>query len=326
VNHLLSVVVPTYNRAEELIRCICSIPTEISDFIEIIVIDDASNDGTDKAIGKLQSTRDNIAYYLLNHNQGVSYCRNYGINRAHGKFITFIDSDDEFIAEELRNIINYLSSIEVNLVIADFETRPFISEIEAYGLFTAGISFFDNKLQLMRDYLKNPRGNGLLTYCWGKIYDRNFLIKNKIFFNENVKIYEDMDFLSKVLIASESIYIYPKKIYRYHVSPNGLSGNVESGNKLFIEVLHRYGSFVQDEKLASLGINLFIIKLLIAALKNKNSKLFDELAINYKEEIENFPPKLIKFKPLKFMVKFGFMKNNLIRNISCKIVSNAIKF
>lgn len=322
MNQLLSVVVPTYNRAEELIRCICSIPTEISDLIEIIVVDDASNDGTDKAIGKLQSTRDNITYYLLNHNQGVSYCRNYGINRAHGKFITFIDSDDEFIAEELRNIINFLSSIEVNLVIADFETRPLISEIEAYGLFTAGISFLDNKLQLIRDYLKNPRGNGLLTYCWGKIYDRNFLIKKKISFNENVKIYEDMDFLSKVLIASENIYIYPKKIYRYHVSPNGLSGNIESGNKLFIDVLQRYGCFIQDQKLASTGIDLFIIKLLIAALKNKNTKLFDELAIQYKEEISNFHPNLINFKPLKYIVKFGFMKNSFLRRFAAKTLVN----
>lgn len=96
----VSVVLPTYNRADRLPRSIrCVLNQTYTDF-ELIVVDDASTDDTEAVVAGFDDPR--IEYVEHGRNRGASAARNTGIDRARGGVVAFQDSDDEWLSEKLR--------------------------------------------------------------------------------------------------------------------------------------------------------------------------------------------------------------------------------
>ena len=94
---LISVVVPIYNVKDYLKRCVDSIRKQSYNNIEIILVDDGSNDGSEKIVDRF-AEQDYRIQVVHQKNQGLSGARNSGLKVASGKYIAFIDSDD-FISE-----------------------------------------------------------------------------------------------------------------------------------------------------------------------------------------------------------------------------------
>ena len=88
-----SIVIPTYNRAEKLVKAVNSILEQEFFRYEIIVVDDGSTDSTQDMVADLIN-RDNRIKYFFKENEERSIARNYGIMRASGKYVSFLDSDD----------------------------------------------------------------------------------------------------------------------------------------------------------------------------------------------------------------------------------------
>jgi glycosyltransferase involved in cell wall biosynthesis len=97
---LVSVVLPTYNRAATLPRAISSILHQGYDNLEILVIDDGSTDNTTEAMARITDPR--VRYVPLEKNMGASRARNAGLRLARGDYIAFQDSDDEWLAGKLE--------------------------------------------------------------------------------------------------------------------------------------------------------------------------------------------------------------------------------
>ena len=95
----VSVIIPTYNRAKKACRAVSSVLDQTFKDFEIIVIDDASTDDT---IEKLKEFDNRIQVIRHSDNRGVSSARNSGINKAKGKYIALLDSDDYWLPEKLR--------------------------------------------------------------------------------------------------------------------------------------------------------------------------------------------------------------------------------
>lgn len=95
-----SVIICTYERAELIQRALRSLFAQTEHDWEAVIIDDGSSDGTFEAVSPLIRDKENIKYTRLSH-RGVSYCRNTGILLSTGKYITFLDSDDEYAPEHL---------------------------------------------------------------------------------------------------------------------------------------------------------------------------------------------------------------------------------
>ena len=102
----VSVIIPTYNRKHTLGRAIESIISQTIKPLEIIIVDDGSNDGTREWIKEEYP----FIKYLNQNNSGVSASRNRGIFSANGNWIAFLDSDDEWIPEKLERQLSILSS------------------------------------------------------------------------------------------------------------------------------------------------------------------------------------------------------------------------
>ena len=110
----ISVIIPTYNRGNNVIKSINSILMQTYQNLEIIVIDDCSTDNTESLISELNDNR--IKYIKLKENKGANFARNIGINIATGKYITFQDSDDIYrinkVEKQYRNLIKKNSDFD----------------------------------------------------------------------------------------------------------------------------------------------------------------------------------------------------------------------
>jgi glycosyltransferase involved in cell wall biosynthesis len=114
IDFKVSVIIPTYNRGNLIIKSIKSVLNQTFKNLEVIVIDDGSSDNTEHLVNKITDKR--LKYVKLNSNKGSSNARNIGIKNANGQFISFQDSDDIFypnkIEKQLKNIINRNSILD----------------------------------------------------------------------------------------------------------------------------------------------------------------------------------------------------------------------
>jgi len=118
MNELVSVIITTYNRGHILINAIESVRTQSYKNIEIIVVDDCSNDTSYDIFNKYISVNNfnNIIYLKNKNNMGANYSRNRGINASKGEYISFLDDDDEYYPtkiEEQLELINKNNNVIV---------------------------------------------------------------------------------------------------------------------------------------------------------------------------------------------------------------------
>ena len=115
----VSVIIPTYNRANLVEKAIKSVLNQTYQDFEIIVVDDASTDNTEEVIKNFSNKR--IKYIKCKKNKGDSFARNTGIKIAKGEYIAFLDSDDEWLREKLEKQIKVLDNKppEVGAVYSD---------------------------------------------------------------------------------------------------------------------------------------------------------------------------------------------------------------
>lgn len=103
---LVSVVIPSFNREKTITGCINSILSQTYRHLEVIVVDDCSQDNTVAAIEAINDNR--VRYFRLDKNQGACFARNYGAKVSKGEFIAFQDSDDIWYADKLQKQYDFL--------------------------------------------------------------------------------------------------------------------------------------------------------------------------------------------------------------------------
>ncbi len=112
---LVSVVVPTYNRAELVERAVQSVLSQTYSDLEVIIVDDASTDDTGVRIKALQDIDHRVQYIRHGRNRGAQAARNTGIQAAKGEYLAFLDSDNEWLNEKLQRQVDLFSNQDVSL-------------------------------------------------------------------------------------------------------------------------------------------------------------------------------------------------------------------
>lgn len=111
---LVSVVIPTYNRAGVIKRSVESVLSQNYDNLEIIIIDDNSGDNTEEIVKAIGDER--IKYKKSSKNRGAAFSRNVGIRMAKGKYIAFQDSDDEWMENKLHKQMELMRDFDYGMV------------------------------------------------------------------------------------------------------------------------------------------------------------------------------------------------------------------
>lgn len=118
---LISVVIPTKNRKVQLKRAVNSVLKQTHHKLELIIVDDNSTDDTEEYISSLiKSDSRTIEYIKNSESKGGAVSRNIGSTHAIGKYIAFLDSDDEWAPEHLEKSLRYIKKAEVEASFSDY--------------------------------------------------------------------------------------------------------------------------------------------------------------------------------------------------------------
>ena len=220
---ILTIIIPCFNSAKKISPLLISlkkiIRSNIGQAVEIIFIDDGSKDGTKEYIKKWFINNTNVSIFTQK-NRGVSYTRNEGIKWATGKYITFIDSDDNIIVPNFLKIFDLIKNSNVDILNVGAKVKK--EHIEK-----SPQKIIPSILNIRGEYTFGEYHPGPVS----KFYKLDFLRKNAIFFPENLNNGEDMQFNMDCLIKADSVYFYPLPIYLYRVgqlqSLTSIRGNSE---------------------------------------------------------------------------------------------------
>ena len=115
----IDIIIPNYNKAKYLNQCLDSILSQTYKNWKIYLVDDNSHDDSAKIFKKYENI-DNINFFLLKENKGPAFCRNYAIDNSSSEFIAFMDSDDFWPKDKLKNQINEMLKNDYNFTYTDY--------------------------------------------------------------------------------------------------------------------------------------------------------------------------------------------------------------
>ena len=210
----VSVIVPVYNTAEYLKKCIESITKQSLTEIEIIILNDRSPDDSEDIILGL-AEKDNRIKYLKHDNIGLGMTRNRGIKVALGEYLAFVDSDDFIEPDMLGKMYEKVKAENLDVAVCETyindASRQYVrKKFKSYG--TINLKKYD-----IMKFLKETFFSNSYRYCaWDKIYRTSFIVENGIEFGDNRKIYaEDAYFQFHILTSKPSIGFIDKPLCHY---------------------------------------------------------------------------------------------------------------
>jgi len=223
-NPEISVIVPIYNSEDYLDICVESILQQSYKNFELILINDGSKDRSG-AICDAFAVKDDRIVVIHKENAGVSAARNDGIDRARGKYIVFIDSDDYVDRAYLETLMTAMISGKTAFSMCNYVMEPILHGMEMdctceKSVFTYDVRELLEKRSIEYDHL-------LLYTVWAKLLIRDTIVKNRLYFDTDIDFCEDALFFMQYLecIPSDEKIVYFTNQYYHYVlcNPESLS-------------------------------------------------------------------------------------------------------
>jgi len=238
----ISIIIPTYNRAKLIKRTIKSILSQTINDWELIIIDDGSTDDTKKLIYKFKKNDSRINYIKLQDNKGVNFARNRGIEKAKGKWINFIDSDDEYLDDAFSIIFSTLNNISDYIDVVGFMTLEKINNKIRKGGYIVNNLKWNKFYPTYEDVVLKKGGRGDTNFCVRKkIFDE------KYYFPELINGLESLFFTKLIKDGKKFVYINKAVVLVRDDSPERLS--VDSYLKRPRQFIIGYKKFIKEHKL-----------------------------------------------------------------------------
>lgn len=264
---LISIILPTYNRANIIMKAIDSVLAQTYTNWELIVIDDGSTDNTQEKVNTINDPR--IIYIKLEANKGANYARNYGCKMAKGKYLAFIDSDNYWMEKKLEKQLNFLENTADDVAFVFCQIKQI--DGDSIAIIPNGSFDTDNLEATMRKY---------------NVIDTNaVLIKKEVFeklgeFDESMPRLQDYELFYRIIVVHRYKVKYIAEILDCNIlQPNSISKNslkLQKALTLFIEKHHKNMNYeeILDRFLISISqfrniseLNTFLLEL------EKNDKI-----------------------------------------------------
>ena len=225
MNLTISVVVPVYNAEQFLGKCLESILTQTHRELEVIVVNDASTDGTGSVIDYYVALDRRIRVKHKTKNEGVSYARNDALELASGDYILFVDGDDWIEPNTCQRALDALKTHDADVVMWSY-VREVGNNSRPKRIFT-GDRIFDAEevreklyrrmIGASAEELAQPENADALCTIWGKLYRRDLIENNLIRFPDIRKTgtYEDGLFNLEVMAHVKKAVFLDECFYHY---------------------------------------------------------------------------------------------------------------
>lgn len=213
---LVSVVIPVFNDAENLRKCLSNLKLAVTSEIQVVVIDDGSTDQSPFVAASFSEEFENFKFQRITHNKGIGNARNLGLSLSLGIYVYYLDCDDA-ISGNFSGTLKLDLSTNADLVFAPVTKIPSGSTNEKHLLFFSQEHKMDreNLLSSLSKFESWPQE------CWGYYIRREFLSHNKIDFRD-IRIAEDIVFMTEVFCKLETYSVINSPIYIHHRIPGSL--------------------------------------------------------------------------------------------------------
>lgn len=291
----VSVIIPTYNRQDMVGEAVQSVLNQTEHDLEVIVVDDGSIDNTRSAI---ESLNDHRVRYFYKTNGGPASARNFGLNKANGEFVAFLDHDDLWPADFLEVMVSQL------------EKRT------DYGAAYSPIKLLRNNGSVIKSYKKPENKSGWITrdlfnksFVWtSATIIRKSALEN-IWYDETLRqSYEDGDFFLRLSTRIQFLFVEEVEAIKMEHASN-LSAKVGI-QPTRILVLERFYFRLGGDKLVPAKIAMR--KISHACRKVAEDKRRE----GYRTEAITLYKRAIEYWPVDLRLYIGFLKALFLKSIN----------
>ncbi|MFP7200013.1 glycosyltransferase family 2 protein [Lysinibacillus halotolerans] len=318
---LISIVVPVYNAAPFLHSCLQSIKKQTYPSFEVIMINDGSTDESEFILSKY--AQEDSRFLLYNQeNHGLGYTRNRGISLSTGKYIYFLDSDDELPKNALQSLIDeivkYDAEFAVGKVLRYNEERKYvpIRHLEFNLYHSKEVTNLKDKPELLQD-----------SIACNKLWKKDFLVAHQLLFSVG-KYYEDLNFTLKAAVLANKIAITTENVYYWRVRNEESASSITQQqmklkntldrldaleeNRLWLEKINAAQSIVEENHLKSLldVVRLHAIKYTLTDYAER--KQWEERVYSFLHKI---PPKIANRLPKKEKIIYDMIMSKSFKEL-----------
>lgn len=226
MDDLISIVIPCYNRRDIILDSLNSVLNQTYKNIEVIIVDDASTDNTYELFEEIHDDR--VHYYRYEENQGACYARNYGVERARGKYIAFQDSDDIWHCDKLEKQYNDIIKTEADFVYCGMNR---VDKQNEKSFYYPHNDFKGNDAALEQLLVNNM------------ISTQTILMKRevseKIQFDVTFRRYQDWDYAIQAAKAGIIMHYRKEALVDSEIQANSISATIKSG-KAYEHLVSKY--------------------------------------------------------------------------------------
>lgn len=226
---MISVVITAYNNQPYLSKCIDSVITQTFNDIEIILVDDGSNDGTYEICEQYKRIDDRIRVFHIEH-AGVTNARKYGVEKTFGEYISVIDGDDWLESEMLKKLYCAVKQHDADIAMCGRIEESEAGAREVRQGFEAG--YYDKRL-LNNVIYPHMIVNGdffewgIFPSLWDKLIKRSILIEAFGSDTEEFPMGNDAVIAYPAMLISDSVVITDECLYHYRQNNSSMVHNVE---------------------------------------------------------------------------------------------------
>jgi len=297
-----SIIIPCYNAAFIIEKCLDSIAAQTYHDFEVILVDDCSSDNTIQILKDYQKKSDiNIHIQNLPQNSGPGKARNKGLEYAKGEYITFVDCDDYVEKDFLKKVAEIIEKKSFDCVLIDY-----------YRVYKEEKKSCHTILKQEDLYIKEVFALSSGS-TWGKFYKREILEQNHISY-PSVMRGEDLAFNKQALAHCQNFYYLNEPLYNYVINPNSIMNNKKTIDiekyEIVFDCIKKNIPKEYSEELEFIYIkNIFYPMMKEAVILRKNRKTLKNTIIQLQQKY----PHWIQNKYLKYI---PFYMKILLRAIS----------
>ena len=226
---LLSIIVPVYNVEAYLKRCLDSLVPQLCDEIEVLIIDDCSQDGSSTIYKEYESNYSQIRSIRRKENGKISMARNTGIAHARGQYCWFVDSDDKI---DDNAIVGILDDIKTKMADTFFYSFSKVSSNIEKRYDTTNQQISLSNQMIKKDFINKVVCCKYGYEIWNKIFSTEILKKYEIEFPRGISYGEDIAFIIVYLQYAKSVTISNRRIYFYMIREDSMMGRAKTVSHL----------------------------------------------------------------------------------------------
>lgn len=237
---LVSVIVPCYNVSKTLPKTIESLAKQAYSNFEVVFIDDGSKDETASIIYDAMKNSGLQIVFEAQENSGVSAARNHGIELARGKYICFLDGDDVYHPQFLRQAVSICETLNADTMLSYLD-RNIDSVMNGRGIET-----ICPKVSDINSFMEHFMYNKESIVFGGFLYRKDIIDSNIIKFTVGTKYGEDLEFVWKYLANCKGGVILKSKMYGYYNNPTSAVNTICWEKTDLVDAMFRVQKYMKE--------------------------------------------------------------------------------